>query len=355
MQRGLTLVDLAKRIEENKALKADFVHPARDVRMTVSDDHRPQLQLPDSLTSLIRPVAHDQIGAFTGIPAKYYDRMAELSPTLLADNVNEWLGRSGDRRMIRTLAGDARAFLSDRYQRIENEEIANTVLPILMNAGKVDVVSCEVTERRLYIFATFPDLQREVKGGAKVGDVVQAGVAISNSEVGLGSVDIAPLVYRLVCLNGAKIPDRRLRKYHVGGRIEEGTDLNAIFADDTRAADDKAILLKVRDVVRSTLDETAFAATVDRMSELATGKITGDPTKAVGLLAAKVGATDEESGGILRALIEGADLSAWGMLNAVTFQAHNAKSYDRSAEFVDAGGKLLALPKSEWKEILEAA
>ena len=34
------------------------------------------------------------------------------------------------------------------------------------------------------------------------GDVVQAGVSISNSETGRGAVSVCPLVYRLVCTNG---------------------------------------------------------------------------------------------------------------------------------------------------------
>ena len=34
--------------------------------------------------------------------------------------------------MVRTLDGKARAFLSDRYHRIDNEQIAEAVLPVLL-------------------------------------------------------------------------------------------------------------------------------------------------------------------------------------------------------------------------------
>lgn len=67
------------------------------------------------------------------------------------------------------------------------------------------------------------------------------------------------------------------------------------------------------------------------------------------------GATDQEAKGILQSLIEGADLSAWGMLNAVTAQAHTATNYDRSVELETAGGALLDLAPNQWREILEAA
>ena len=36
----------------------------------------------------------------------------------------------------------------------------------------------------------------------KQGDTVQAGIIISNSEVGLGSLSLRTFLYRLVCLNG---------------------------------------------------------------------------------------------------------------------------------------------------------
>jgi hypothetical protein len=353
MKNGISLVDLARRIEENKSLKADFVAPASSLRMVVVRDSKPGLfstvsngpQVP-----AIRPIAHGQIGTYLGIPKPYYDRMLDKDPALLADNVNRWFRDTGDRRMLRTMAGDLRAFMSDRYHRIENEEIAEAVLPVLMEAG-VTIRSCEVTEKRMSIVALLPRVRAEVK----VGDIVEAGVRVGNSEVGFGAASVSPFVHRLVCLNGMTVPDRKLSARHVGRRIQEGGDLNAIFSDEAKRADDRAIMLKVRDVVRHALDESAFKASVDKMTKLTEGRVTGDPVKAVEVLAQKVGANDKEKGGILRSLIEGGDLSAWGMLNAVTAQAHTVDDYDRGLDLTEAGGKLLDLPKGEWKQILEAA
>lgn len=351
MKTGLSLQELARRIEANKELKHDVVAPASGMRM-VFDGEKPQIALTETDQSFpILATAHDQIGARLEIPGRYYDRMLAKAPYLLAANVNEWLGQSNERRMLRTLGGDARAFLSDRYQRIENEEIAEVVLPILFDIPDVRIVSCEITERRMFISAVSPRLQ----GDVKVGDTVQAGVTISNSEIGAGAVSIRPLVYRLVCLNGMTIPDAKFTARHVGRRIEEGADLNAIFSDETKQADDRAVLLKVRDVVRAAVDEARFNQTIEQMRGLTTGEVKGDPAKAVEVLAKKVGANETERGGILASLIKGGDLTGWGLLNAVTHQAHSAISYDRSMDFVDAGGRLLNIPKSEWKEIFEAA
>jgi hypothetical protein len=217
-----------------------------------------------------------------------------------------------------------------------------------MDIPGVKIASCEVTDRRMYIQAITPRLEREVKKG----DIVQAGVVISNSEIGRGAVSVSPLLYRLICLNGAIANDGRLRGYHVGGRVESSEEL---WADDTRKADDRAILLKVRDTVRAAVDELAFDNRIRKLQGLTEMKVVGNPEKAVELLAQKVNASESEKGGLLRALIEGGDLSAWGLMNAVTAQAHHATSYDRSVELENIGGALIELPASEWKRVLEAA
>jgi hypothetical protein len=190
-----------------------------------------------------------------------------------------------------------------------------------------------------------------IQGEVKVGDVVQAGVLITNSEVGCGAVSVSPLIFRLRCLNGM-VSNGGFRAYHVGRKVE---DNEALWADDTKKADDRAVLLKVRDMVRAAVDQAAFNQRIEKMRNLTEIKVTGNPDKAIEVLANKLGVTETERGGILRSLIEGADLSAWGLLNAVTAQSHTAVNYDRAVEFEVAGGRMLDLNRKEWTEVLEAA
>ena len=348
MMKGITLTELAQKIEANKAGKKDMLADTRSIKMLTESVDTPELFLEDQGRFPIQPTTHSQISEYLGIPGKYYDRMRTESPRLLAENVNTWLGKRSDTRMVRTLRGNARAFLSNSYNRIENEEIAEVALPILLNLPGIEVVSAEVTERRMYIQATTTRLYGEVKKG----DVVQAGVVISNSEIGYGAASVAALDWRLACLNGM-ISAQKFRAYHVGRRIEDNA---ALWSQETLRADDRAVLLKVRDMVKAAVDEVEFTKRLGRMKELAgEAKITGDPTVAVKVLSAKVGANETEQGSILRALIEGGDLSAWGMINAVTAQGHTARNYDRAVEFETAGGNLIDLPNTEWKAILQAA
>ena len=350
MMKGLSISELAAKIEGNKGLKRDMIADTSALSLQLMprfDEkvERPALVVSNEGPYPILPLAHDQIGARLGIPSKYYDRMLNEAPTLLCSNVNTWFARQPEKRMVRTLGGDVRAFLSNRYNRIENEEIAEIALPILSEIPEVKIVSSEITERRMYIQAVCPRIQ----GDVKVGDTVQAGVVISNSETGHGSVSVAALDWRLRCKNGAISADK-FRAYHVGRQIEDSAEL---WSDDTKKADDRAVLLKVRDMVKAAVDATRFRERIERMQGLTTIKASS-VEHAVEVLAQKVSASEDEKGGILRALIEGGDLSAWGLLNAVTAQAHTARSYDRAVEFESAGGQLLALKPSEWREIVEA-
>jgi len=50
------------------------------------------------------------------------------------------------------------------------------------------IESCELTDTRMYIKVVNERIQTEVVPG----DIVQAGILISNSEVGMGSVSVKP-------------------------------------------------------------------------------------------------------------------------------------------------------------------
>jgi len=54
-------------------------------------------------------------------------------------------------------------------------------------------------------------------------------------------------------------------------------------------------------------------------------------------------------------LITEADLSAFGLINAVTGFAQEVQSYDRSTELEAIGGKMLEHSRCEWDALAEAA
>ncbi|UZR29045.1 DUF932 domain-containing protein [Methylococcus mesophilus] len=351
MKTGRSIVELAQELQRRAEAKADYVADTRSMQVEVmGTEETPVVALHVEGTGFYAPtgVSHGQIAAHTDIPKKYYDRLLGSAPQLLATNVNHWFRDKPARRMVRTLDGRARAFLSDRYRRFDNEDVAESVLPVLLEDRSIQVVSTEVTDLRLYIKALFPKVENEIK----VGDPVQAGIVISNSEVGLGSLSVQPLVFRLVCTNGMISQDYGINRYHVGRRIDgDGMEVSKLFRDETLAADDRALALKLQDVVRGAMDPGRFGLLVERMRESTLGPAVGQPVAAVEVLAKKIGLRDGEKGSVLENLIRGQDYSRWGVLNAVTALANTHDSCDRATELESAGGLILDLHPSEWSEI----
>lgn len=94
--------------------------------------------------------------------------------------------------------GRLRAFLSDRYRRLDNLELIDHVLPVISQMKGCEVVSADITETHLYLKVINKTMKTEIVPG----DIVQAGFVVSNSEIGLGALKVEPLVYRLICKNG---------------------------------------------------------------------------------------------------------------------------------------------------------
>lgn len=351
MKTGKSLSELAHELERRAGAKQDVVADTRSLHMSADGSALKIGDEADSPLHAINEIAHDQLGTQLEIPAKYYNRMRKTNPVLLSENVNSWFVKNPKPKLIRMLDGQVRAVLSNRYQRIENEQIANIVLPILMAEESVRVVSCEITDSRMYIKAVFPKIQGEVR----TGDMVQAGISISNSEVGMGSVRVEPLIFRLVCDNGMIINDAKFTAVHVGAKIGSDDLLIKYLSDEAIKADDTAVLLKTRDVVRASFNEVRFQQHLRLMVEATDDKLQGNPAEAVKVLVKREGLTEFESGSILRHLIEGADTSRWGLLNAVTRTAQDVSSYDRATELETLGGNILHLPRNEWETLAQAA
>ena len=352
MKRGMTIQDTLKEIMRQSAAKADYVVDTQNMRLDTGDG-TPILRLLDSsgvdrVEPLdILPTAHRQIGSYLDIPWKYYERMQRDNISLLGQSVNSWLQQKPEKRMIRTIDGRARAFLSDRYRRIDNLDIARITLPIIEQMPDAIYESCQVTADKMYIKVVNPRLTAEVVPG----DIVQAGVVISNSETGQGAVCIQPLVYRLVCSNGMTVNEARTRRNHIG-RVNSGDENFLLYSEETLQADDKAFVMKVQDTVRAAVDEAKFATILDKLRGSTERKLnTEDLPGVVKLASSSLGITDAESEGVLRRLIEGTDYTLYGLANAVTRHSQDVESYERASKLEEIGYQIVTMSPELFRRI----
>jgi hypothetical protein len=224
------------------------------------------------LTIEVGDTAHRQLAEKVGIDWKYYDRMRQGQPDLLAANVNRWLEVEPNRHLLRMLRpiGDEdgrrmkeigasyrlRAVLSSKYRPLDNAALLNTILPIAAEHG-ARVAEFNFGDDRFHLRLvgaerTLDEIRKEY-GNVGVhttrpdgkwiadGEVVSFGISIRNSETGFGSMRVEPFARIVRCLNGIIVAEN-YRAIHVGRDKEDG-----FLQEDTKRLEDAAVFMRVRD------------------------------------------------------------------------------------------------------------
>lgn len=354
MKTGRSINDLALEIHRQQSEKRDFHALTSHLSMLPNSMLAIFQGEPDADTRFegfpLTDNAHNQIGSWAGIPRAYYELMKTEAPNLLSQNVNHWFHVKQDPevRLIRVLDGKTRAFLSNRYRALDHFDLLNAALPELQKRDDLEIVSCEVTDMRLYVKALFKNVRSEVRKG----DEVIAGLTISNSEVGAGSLRVEPLVYRLVCKNGM-IGLVALKKYHVGKKGIFDTDEGylELASDRTKDLADATLWNSVRDAVRAMINPEIFKANVERLKMAAAVPINAPVEITMERARKSFMWSKEEGSTIMDHLARGGDLTQYGLANAVTRTAQDQESYDRATELERLGGRIIELEPKDWERI----
>ena len=366
-----SLQELATEVERLDLIKRDYTLPSRAGFVD-----------PDGRTMTLHSYAHmgdefqgqmsDQFiklfCGWSGMSEKYHGLMVEREkPELIAVNMNTWLNnppKGSGNRLFRTYdhGGDGnvfRSFHSDRFYTFDNFDLLDGITPVLERLeermGEVEFVSMGLTDDKMYLKIIFPEVDGEIlKQGRSVGDIVQSGVLISNSEVGMGSIVVSPFIYRLICLNGMVMNDSGLRKIHLGQTRAVG---EIAYKRDTIQAMHEALKKQLRDHVEECTQPEQFEKAVRKIQDAADDNVVKDGKEedVVDNLGKKYSLADSEVKKVKRALFENGDFSRWGFANAVTHVANSCDNYDRASDLQETGGKVIEMSKSEWTVLAKAA
>jgi hypothetical protein len=287
-----------------------------------------------------------------GIPSAYLRRLADEHIDLYDDNVNVWLARTDRRFLVRVLRNDAgggvaRGFLSDRYSRIDNLDVLMATLDGIRQSGiPVQVDGCDLTDRRMYLRVVAPDVAvmapallanyRSPFTGEAGRDlpVIWAGFLVSNSETGCGAFTIAPRLMVQVCRNGMVINANKLRRTHLGSKHED--DGVIAWSDETNTKTLELVTARAKDAVAAYLDGE-YVAKMVRELEQVSGKPVDDPDTTIKTVAQKLRFTEQQQRDILAHFIKGADLTAGGVMHAVTSVAQTLPDADAAYELEAVG------------------
>lgn len=350
-RRNISLTELVDELDRQFAAKDDFVADSKDL-LAVVDPNEGVMLRADRKDSVkpginhygINTWGHRQLSEKCGIPLKYYERMQnEGQHRLLADNINAWLGDK-ERRMIRTLDGNVRAVLSDRYLPLDNVGVAKLLFEQLtkhdLNVNDPTVVrSCHLSETRLYIQANVPYMAAEIRDGDKV---VQ-GLIMTNSEVGASSFKVEPFLYRQVCSNGL-IGPHKLARIHLGSRQEVG----AIVSERTTILEDELLKSKLVDIVESVFNPDVFHSWVDQLQQ--TTQVRLDfPSKAIDNVIRLYNVNESLKDFISNSLITEGDPTQYGLINALTRSAQETESFEAQVELEKVAGEISMMDRREFE------
>jgi len=382
--RAADLTDMRELLLERQARKVDVVAPAsqikfQDAQLVLSGvDPAIDERGVTTVNGKYRPtdIFDEGLSEKLGIPLAYVRRMRRERPDLYDANANGLLRgkykRSspngplvpvypGDDRkfMLRLFAGDdtergiARTILSDRYAVMDDLDVLTATLDGINRAGvPVEVDGCDLTDRRMYIRIKAPAVTalaptllagyRSPFSGAAGADnpEVFAGFVVSNSETGDGAFSITPRLIVRVCSNGMTMTKDAVKAVHLGGKIDQGV---VRWSHDTIQKNLEVVTAKARDAVATFLDVEYMKEQI-RLLEQKSGKpVEGKLDEHITQVTKKLGFDQEQQDSVFAMFIKGGQLTAGGVMQAVTAAAKDQKDADKAYDMESQALKALEL------------
>lgn len=279
-----------------------------------------------------------QVAARAEVPKLFAERLlegSERNQELLAYNLNELLSQDTDRALVRYVNDEARGVLSDKYKRMNSNQLIHALLE---SAGEYGAIPIEGTylETRTCCKVVLPYIFEPVPN-----EVMIYGLAWGNSEFGDGAYWVRSFVHRLWCTNMATL-EEELRKVHLGKRL--GEDVN--WSDATHQLDSATLVSMTKDIVGKVLHPDRVKATMGMIAKANEEKV--DPRQIAAFFKKHL-RTDE--GKQATEIFTSADVenlppgqTTWRLSNALSFLAGNAPDAGRRLELQEIAG--LALKES---------
>ena len=345
-----SLTALAEDLTRLDSLKNDFVPMTSQIEMS-HDGTRIGL---DGIGAYgMTRLFETQLATRLSIPQKYYDFVNEV-PGLKAANVNSLLRHTSERRMVRTQDGTARAYLSDRYKPIDHLFVMEPFMQALTEykkkgKGEFVVKANALTDSRMCIQIMFPNITGEVVSVGRGKEKVNAGIMLSNSEVGLGSFDVRSFLWWQWCSNGAT-RESFIRKYHTGRRVGDDEEDYAIYSDKTIKLEMQAFQSRLSDIFTHAITDDAFQEVIRKIQGMTEDTIE-KPRAFIENVTKRFQLNEEQGDKILANMVNEGNLNRYGFMNGITRLAQEVEDADLSYSLEKLGGDIIDVKATEWKAL----
>ena len=261
-----------------------------------------------------------------GMPARYEKKLAGRMPAMVQQQFNYWKNELNKDVLLRTKDNNIRGFLSTGYAPYNNENLVEQLHSMGNSYG--DPIACCLNDHIFHL--RFVDSSEEYDAGQtvhQVGDILQKGVDVLNSEVGACSVVVTPMVYRLVCTNG-------LRTW---SRDED-------FTGETKFRHYKKSEADFQALVEKSMEE-ALKKNGKMAERFITAKnfaLDADPNKIIEDLLKKDKATQKTIQRAKEEFLLEPEMNMYGIINSITAAAKGFEKIEDRVHLESYAGKVLA-------------
>ncbi len=368
-----SLGDLVAELDRQKKSRFDFVADTRGLSVKVNEDRVPVLHSNGIETAEFIPKAGLPIGSEAiaqlgdrmspAVPRKFLRNLIEDRPQIAEGLLSSLLEVDGGMNLVRCLDDKVRAFLSDRYQPVDNYELAFTALEVAREKGG-EVVECSLSEKNMRIkltnrsvFDKLDDVRTNSTGwyaggignqkylsrvaANTTGDLpggpgtVHPLITIGNSETGHGSSHARLGILKAICFNLATV-ETVVQQVHLGGRLEPG-----IFSQETIRKDAEVVLCKARDAISTAFSVERFAHIISLCKVAQETPV--QRTKVIDFVVGE-GIINQDQRDSLLLYFAAESETAYGFAQAAARLAQDIEDSDGAADLEAFAGKVISNP-----------
>ena len=278
--------------------------------------------------------AFRQMCSKAGLPLKFGDALRtgeEWERELLAHNLTEIHNRQDRRHFMRSVKGEVRACLSDRYAPYNSPEIVDAIVGEFQKLGVVPL-SCRATDTRWSLKGVLPMVFEPFAD-----EIMTYGLDIQNSDYGNGAFHVRLFGNRVMCTNLMTTEDG-LRKVHLGGRLSD----DFTFSQETYQLNSAALISATKDTVAGLLGP----GKIDEMNQV----IVEAHESSLSWAAAKrkLGKLTKTETEKVQEAFEGNDVmnlppneTRWRLSNAISWLGVNTENQDRALDLQRIAGEVI--------------
>lgn len=348
--RAKSISESIAHIERNNAMLDDYPVYLPQIQYEYRNDRAEMLMnVKTEFGSQLREFslhqhAVEQIGTKMGVPPAYLRDLAfgpEMWQRQLAVlTMQEHNAHSRrERVLIRTVDGQVRGYLSDKYRRLNTMQIFLAFLMAARDHNSV-LVSAHNSDTKDFLEVIQPKvIELDTPFNGK--HFLTIGARIRKSDFGDGALDLSTYIINVRCLNGM-IGKSMLHEVHLGGRIPD----NIKISEETYRKDTEAVASLTSDIMRQIYHPENVELMLGRVQTAATQRI--DLMKEVEALP-KLGLTIGEKEAVGKILMNGSsddsvqgDPTLWKLVNGLTAVAREAAP-ERKRELEIIAGTMLAI------------